>query len=247
MVSIKIGTVSLILLTGIAVNSAVAAYTKKPSKASTEFKAEVVDAWLKAGALTGYLAHGKSGGWHYLRKRPDGVNSLPVFLWTKFKPGVMARLPAPSVSFAISLGATKIDNAGLDELARFKYLRSLDISHTKVTDKGLGKLAAITSLRSLDLGASYVTDAGLRSLSKIRHLRNFYFGSTAVTDKGVTALAQNKNMRILYLYKTQVTDMSLKVLAELRSLKILYLAKTKVTEKGLAELRKARPKLRIEN
>ena len=247
MVSIKTLSVSLVLLIGVSAGSVIGAYTKKPSKVRTEFTADVVNAWLKAGALTGYLAHGKLGGWHYLRKRPEGVHSLPVFVWTKYKPEVMAQLPMPSVAFAMSLGGTMIDNAGLDALARFKYLRSLDISHTKVTDAGLNKLAAIASLRSLDMGASYVTDAGLRVLSKIEHLRNFYFGSTAVTDKGVAELTNNKNMRILYLYNTKVTDAALKALAKLENLKILYLSKTKVTEEGVAGLRQARPELRIEN
>lgn len=246
MINIKPLLVFLILFAGIYSNSVMAAYTSQSSNSRIELNPKIIEAWTNAGALTGWLAHSKAGGWHYLRNKPKDVDSLPVFVWRKFTSGVIATLPTPSVGFAISLGGTRFNNAGLDELAKFKYLRSLDISHTRVTDSGLKKLHAIPSLRSLDLGASYVSDTGLRILSEIENLRNFYFGSTGVTDEGVTELAKNKRMRILYLYKTQVTDASLEVLAELPALHTLYLNKTNVSEEAVEELREARPKMRVE-
>jgi len=162
MTTAKMFPISLVLLAGFCTGSASGQDATETAKARKTFAPKVSAAWQKAGALVGWLAQTEDGAWRYLGAEPKGVASLPVFLWQKFEPGVIAKLPVPSVPFAIGLGGTKMNNAGLKELAKLQNLRSLDISHTQVTDAGLKQLAAIKKLRSLDLGASMVTDAGLK-------------------------------------------------------------------------------------
>ena len=220
-------------------------YTARVTIVGQKLDPKVVAEWRKAGALVGWLAQAPNGGWHYLRARPGSIDSTPAFVWRKFKPGVLMKLPSPSVPFAIGFGNTSINNRGLKELSRFQNLQSLDLSHTRVTDSGLKHLDAIKSLRSLDLGASSVTDKGLKALAKIKHLRKLYFGSTAVTDAGLKELAGLRGLKILYLYKTKVTDAGLKELVVLKHLRFLVLVKTQVTVKGVAKLSKALPQLRI--
>ncbi len=238
-------SILFLLLAGLWSGSVSGKYRGEIVKAKKDFDPAVVTAWGQAGALVGWLALSEHGQWQYLQDKPGDVDSLPVFLWQEYKPGVIAKLPPPSVPFALGLGGTKINNVGLKELARLQNLRSLDISHTRVTDKGLGQLAAIKTLRNLDLGASAVSDDGLKELTRVKSLQKLYFGSTAVTDVGVKALIELEDLQTLYLYNTLVTDDCLQALVKFKSLRSVLLTKTKVTDKGLEKLNVARPRLRI--
>ncbi|VAX00091.1 hypothetical protein MNBD_GAMMA21-2496 [hydrothermal vent metagenome] len=238
-------SILFLLLVGFWSGSVSGKYRGEIVKATKGFDPAVMKAWGQAGALIGWLAVSEHGQWRYLEGKPDGVDSLPVFLWQEYKPGVIARLPAPSVPFAIGLGGTKMDNSGLKELASLQYLRSLDLSHTRVTDSGLGQLAAIKALRNLDLGASLVTDRGLKELARVKSLHKLYFGSTAVADAGVKALIDLEDLQVLYLYNTKVTDACLPALADFKSLRSLLLTKTGVTDEGVDALIEARPELVI--
>lgn len=211
------------------------ANAKKKSPAK-ELDAKVIAEWRKAGALIGWLSQSDFGEWQYLKNKPQGVDSLPVFLWPKFEAGMFAKLPAPAAPFAMGLGNTVIDNAGLKELAQLQNLQAVDLSHTKVTDAGLKELAALMNLHSVDLGASAVTDAGLRELAAVKSLQKLYFGSTAVTDAGLKELAGLRSLQTLYVYNTKVTNAGLKHLASHQNLQTLLLYKTKVNDAGLKEL-----------
>jgi len=103
----------------------------------------VIASWQTAGALVGWLAVSDFGEWMYLKDRPTEVASLPVFLWEDFEPGVFVKLPEPSAPFAIGLGGTGMNNAGLKELARVGSLQILILSKTQVTDKGVTELGEV--------------------------------------------------------------------------------------------------------
>ncbi len=205
----------------------------------------VIMQWKRAGALVGWLAQSEKGKWFYLKTKPKNHASLPVFIWRRYTPYLMNKLPRPSVPFAMSFGGTKLDNAGLTELTRFKNLQALDLSHTRVTDTGLTKLNAIKGLHSLDLGASKVTDKGLKNISRHGNLQRLYFGSTAVSDSGIRALKKLRKLKTLYLYNTKVSDTSLKHVAKMKNLQSILLVKTDVTTHGVRKLYKKRKSLRI--
>ena len=210
-----------------------------------EFAPKVQKAWEKADALVGWLAHDGQGGWLYLQEKPVNIASLPVFLLQKFKPGVIIKLPKPSVPFAIGLGSSGITNQGIKELVGLENLQALDLSHTKVTDSGLRELAALEQLRILDLGATVITDAGLKELTAIKGLQKLYFGSTAVSNQGLKHLGGINDLRSLYLYNTKITDAGLKELVNLKYLQTLILSSTDVTDFGVSELIRVLPNLRV--
>ena len=119
-----------------------AAPTPAQPRAAKELDPKVIEAWRDAGARAGWLAQSESVEWQYLKAKPKGSDSVPVFLWQEYERGVIAKLPAPSEPFAVALGGTKMTNAGLKELTGFEHLRALDLSHTEVTDAGSTGVAA---------------------------------------------------------------------------------------------------------
>ncbi len=212
---------------------------------SDTISSTVVAQWRQAGALVGWLVLSEKGRWHYLKSPPKKVPALPVFVWRRYVPNLLSTLPKPSVPFAISFGATKLNNAGLVELTRFQQLRALDLSHTKITNSGIKQLAVLKNLHSLDLGASMITDAGLKHVARLGNIQRLYFGSTGVSDSGIKSLKKLRKLKILYLYNTKVSDRSLKYVAKMRSLQSILLVKTGVTKRGVSKLYRKRPEMRI--
>ena len=89
----------------------------------------------------------------------------------------LARLrPVADLIVDAELARTKVTDAGLPEIARFRNLRSLDLSFTAVTGANLGVLTSLAHLRTLNLTGTAVDDAGLariRSMPSLRHLYSF--------------------------------------------------------------------------
>lgn len=209
------------------------------------FAPKVQKAWEKADALVGWLAHDGQGDWLYLKEKPKNVASLPVFLLQEFKPGVIVKLPKPSIPFAIGLGSSGITDQGVKELAGLQNLQALDLSHTKVTDLGLKELAVLEQLRILDLGATVITDIGVKYLTAIKGLQKLYLGSTIVSDQGLKELGSINDLRSLYLYNTKITDAGLNELVNLKYLQTLILSSTDVSDYGVDQLIRVLPNLRV--
>jgi hypothetical protein len=121
----------------------------------------------------------------------------------------------------VLLGGTKIDDAGLKELAALKQLQTLDLSNTKISDLGLKELAALQQLQTL------------------------YLFETKIGNPGLKELAALKQLQRLDLRDTQISDLGLKELAALKQLQVLWLDDTQVTKQGVAELQKALPECKI--
>ena len=65
---------------------------------------------------------------------------------------------------AVTLNATQVTDAGLENLRELTMLQELSLANRKVTDAGLKNLRGLTALQWLDLSNTQVTDAGLDSL-----------------------------------------------------------------------------------
>ena len=131
---------------------------------------EIVQAWRDAGANVGWMnmnlhlnrpifrAEGEvmipSEWW-------DRTSGMPVFQFSEWEEGVLAKLPDPGAPFGVCLNLTKVTDAGLKELAGLKSLRALYLAGTQVTDAGLKGLAGRKALQTIDLRGTKVTDAGL--------------------------------------------------------------------------------------
>jgi hypothetical protein len=83
----------------------------------------VAKAWHKAGAHLGWWERDEFGYRPFSETRPKDGTALPAFFCSEFDAGVIARLPAPSVPFALDLSNSKLTDAGLRELHGFDKLR----------------------------------------------------------------------------------------------------------------------------
>jgi uncharacterized membrane protein len=88
----------------------------------------------------------------------------------------------------LSLGGTRVSDAGLATLARFPNLTRLHLERTAVTDDGLAHLARLQRLEYLNLYGTAVTDAGLRHLTSLTQLRTLYLWQTKTTPAGIERL-----------------------------------------------------------
>jgi len=84
----------------------------------------------------------------------------------------------------------------------------------------------------------------LRDFSNLRILN---LGHTNLKDNDLQIFKDLGQLEQLNLYGTNITDVGLMKLAECQHLKVLYLWDTKVSESGINELKKKRPKLKIES
>lgn len=102
---------------------------------------KIVKAWKEAGAVAGWMKVQDSGVLAFSEKPEPGA--IPAFRFTKWKDGVVPKLPTPDAPFGIDLAKTDVEDTGLKELAKFKTLTSLTLCETKVTD------AAVEAMRKV--------------------------------------------------------------------------------------------------
>lgn len=213
--------------------------------------ADVRMAWEKAGAVVGWMAPEQAGFAFRSGIRDGKRREAPAFslTWSKWQPGVIAKLPAPEQGFALDLSATKVTNEGLKEIAAFEQLLFLDVCGTEVTDAGLKELAGFKELLALNLSGNQITDAGLKELAALPRLQALYIeapcGGGKVTDAGIKEIARLRRLETLCLPRTQITDAGLKELATLQQLQWLNVVGANVTRDGMHELRRALPGLQI--
>ena len=101
--------------------------------------------------------------------------------------GELTKADLEKVTF-LYLGNTKINDAGLKELAKLQKLEDLTLTGTKVTDVGLKEMAKLQKLETLDLNRTQITDAGLKEVAKLQQLKSLFLVSTQITEAGVAEL-----------------------------------------------------------
>lgn len=136
----------------------------------------------------------------------------------------------------VDLDSSKVTDADLQVLTRFRRLQKLYLSNSGVTGTGLSSLATLARLQTLDLRGSRVGDTALKELAALPSLDTLYLNNTAVTDAGLAHLSVLKNLQILNLRNTNVTDAGLPPLAALSQLQTLNLTSTKITDAGLKDV-----------
>jgi hypothetical protein len=89
---------------------------------------------------------------------------------------------APVADFIVDaeLARTPITDAGLQALAGYRNLRSLDLTRTGVTSAGVAALVRLTKLETLNLTETAVDDPGAEQLKAVPSLKRVWlFGSRA--------------------------------------------------------------------
>jgi uncharacterized membrane protein/mono/diheme cytochrome c family protein len=90
----------------------------------------------------------------------------------------------------LKLGGTKITDAALRDIAKFKNLNKLHLEHTIVTDKGIAEIKNLPYLGYLNVVDTKVGDAGLKSIAGMKDLRSVYVWESAVTDTAVSQITK---------------------------------------------------------
>lgn len=90
----------------------------------------------------------------------------------------------------LKLGDTKITDAALKEMPKFKNLNKLHLEHTNVSDAGISQLKTLPLLAYINLVDTKVSDAGLKEAATFKALRSVYVWQSAVTDSAVNEVSK---------------------------------------------------------
>lgn len=163
-------------------------------------------------------------------------------------------------------------DAGLQALAKFKQLRSLDFEGAEITEKGLAYIREISAVESLNLSRTEASGAFLKDCKNCTHLRIIDAYDSPIKSENMKYLARCPQLVWLSISNTGITneavkhfsackqlvqldisrnpaidDSALPYLLGLKSLRFLNLAKTSISEQGLQKLTSALPQLTAVN
>jgi hypothetical protein len=118
----------------------------------------------------------------------DAVAALQKLGGLSARAGSDSEAPVIKVEFnRAALTDEKLEEA-VRHMKKLKSLRVVTLGFTKVTDAGLVHLAGLTDLEELGLAQTAVTDAGLSHLKGLKKLKRLDLVGTKVTDKGAADL-----------------------------------------------------------
>jgi hypothetical protein len=130
----------------------------------------------------------------------------------------------------VTLGRTWATDEDLNDVARIKTLKRLDLSFTLITDKGVKQLQQLRQLEDLNLETvEALTDASMNYVKNIPSLRRLNVRGVDITDVGMPAIAQMTGLRSLDLSHTMLEDVGLENLPALTELEELYLGGDMIT------------------
>jgi len=150
----------------------------------------------------------------------------------------------------VRLSKTAITDAGMKDLAKCETLEDVDVSQTQIGDLGVGELRTLPRLKNLNLYLTFVSDAGLDSFRWEDHrsatkIERLNLDKCPITDEGLPKLASLTSLSWLHLGGTGITDIGLAELAKFASLKEAIVTKTETTLGGIEILRQARPDMKL--
>jgi hypothetical protein len=151
----------------------------------------------------------------------------------------------PELVRLVDLSNTRVTEADLGRLTRFKNLQELYLRNVPVSNGMLKRLKEFKRLRSLELGATGVTNEGLKEIAGLSELRHLSLRGTKVTGASLKDLVGLKNLSTLDLSQTGVTDEGLKHLSELSGLRNLDVSGTEISAGGVRALVTILPDLKV--
>jgi internalin A len=162
---------------------------------------------------------------------------------------------------ALDIAHTEVTDLGLDHLISLVNLKELSVGRGRLSNSGLVALRMLPTLTYLDLSGarptppdnpggrgagSGIPEETLKAIAELKDLRVLYLGFSAITADGLRTLGSLDKVEKLGVQGcSRVDDAALAELAKWKSLKYLDVQEAPVTEKGLAELRKAKPGIKI--
>ncbi len=88
----------------------------------------------------------------------------------------------------LSLGNSRISDAGIADLSGLTKLSELDLPENTITDVGCDVISQFSNLTRLDLCGAQITDVGLAKLGALRELRWLNLSDAQITDAGLQQL-----------------------------------------------------------
>ena len=162
---------------------------------------------------------------------------------------------------ALDIAQTEVTDIGLEQLLTLVNLKELALGRGRLSNSGLVALRMLPTLTILDLSGarptppdapagrgqgSGIPEETLKAIAELKELRVLYLGFSAVTPDGLRILSSLENVERLGLQGcSRVDDAAIRELGRWKSLKYVDLQEDPVTETGLAELRRARPGIKI--
>ena len=133
------------------------------------------------------------------------------------------KLPDFPSLVGLNLWRNRLGDASAPHIARYRYLRWLNVQDTQIGDEGIAEFAKLQSLEKLNLDGTRLTDAGLVHVAQLRNLRELTISSNLISDDGIKTLAPLAKLEILNLQETQVTGETLTTLSAKNSIRELRL------------------------
>jgi hypothetical protein len=146
----------------------------------------------------------------------------------------LARISALPEIVSLGLENTVIAEADWRNIARFRKLEQVLLSHSNVSDDGVKYLAQLPELEGVSMkSTTEITDAAIPYISKLPKLTDLKLGSTNITDQGLRALSPDLKLEILELQSVKVTSHGVEALKNIPSLRIVALSRTDVDDRVL--------------
>ena len=147
----------------------------------------------------------------------------------------------------LAMQESRVSSAGLRHLSTLTQLEKLNLSRTHVGDAGLEYLKPLINLKRLRLANSAVTGLGLPALKPLKKLEVLdVSGLSCILDDDLAQLEELAALRELNLQNAMLCGPGLKHLAHLTRLERLVLPRTGLDTGAVEALRKAFPRLTIE-
>ncbi len=136
----------------------------------------------------------------------------------------------------------------LNEVWRFRNLKSLTIQSSKFSDRSLRSLQGLQHLEKLDLSWTSVGDEGIRHLQSLPNLKSVvlnklhspsgttFSSKSQLTDKATESLGKNRSLEKIIFWGADLSDSSLEHLSNCTRLKTLWLIDTNLTGSTLHHL-----------
>ena len=180
---------------------------------------------------------------------------------TRVSDGTLAIVSHLAGLEALDIAHTEVTDFGLENLITLVNLKELALGRGRLSNAGLTMLRMLPTLTLLDLsgarpsspdsprgggGGLGIPAETLKAMTELKDLRTLYLGFSSITPDQLRTLAVLEKVEKLGLQGcNRVDDGGIAELAKWKSLKYVDVQEAPVTEKGLAELRAARPKLKI--
>ncbi len=133
----------------------------------------------------------------------------------------------------------ELSDQGLEQVAHFPELNSLQVISDSITDAGLAKILQLKKMSSLMIEGKNITNKSVERLGEFASLYNVHFRRTKINEGGVVHLSSIKRLSSLTLDGSPIGDQGVETLvAGSPQVSFLKLAETKISDEGVAHLSK---------